>query len=134
MQPLGRRRKENDRNSKRVSFAFCGSVGAGKPPEPVDENEIIFLISAFAKGRPASDPHTHLVLAGPGVHRAQLQARVNQLGLTSRVHFLGLRTDIPDVLGAADAFTCSSDHLRARAIARRQGRFYCAVGPCRAPF
>ena len=67
------------------------------------------LISAFAKG-PALDPKTHLVLAGQGVLRAQLQMSLNQLGLTSRVHFLGLRTDIPDVLGAADIFTLSSDY------------------------
>jgi glycosyltransferase involved in cell wall biosynthesis len=67
------------------------------------------LVSAFAKG-PASDPRAHLVLAGQGVLRAQLQIRVNQLGLTNRVHFLGLRTDIPDVLGAADIFVLSSDY------------------------
>jgi glycosyltransferase involved in cell wall biosynthesis len=67
------------------------------------------LISAFAKG-PASDPRAHLVLAGQGVLRAQLQVRVNQLGLTNRVHFLGLRTDIPDVLGAADIFVLGSDY------------------------
>lgn len=66
------------------------------------------LITAFAKG-PASDPRAHLVLAGQGALRAQLQMQVNQLGLTSRVHFLGLRTDIPDVLGAADIFALSSD-------------------------
>jgi glycosyltransferase involved in cell wall biosynthesis len=39
-----------------------------------------------------------------------LQVRVNQLGLTNRVHFLGLRTDIPDVLGAADIFVLGSDY------------------------
>src|SRR5579872_2361623 len=67
------------------------------------------LLNAFAKG-PASDPKAHLVLAGQGVLRAQLQVRVNELGLTNRVHFLGLRTDIPDVLGAADIFALSSDY------------------------
>jgi glycosyltransferase involved in cell wall biosynthesis len=67
------------------------------------------LISAFAKG-PALNPRAHLVLAGQGVLRAQLQVRVNELGLTNRVHFLGLRTDIPDVLGATDIFTRSSDY------------------------
>jgi glycosyltransferase involved in cell wall biosynthesis len=67
------------------------------------------LLNAFATG-PAGDPKAHLMLAGQGVLRAQLQEQVNQLGLTSRVHFLGLRTDIPDVLGAADIFTLSSDY------------------------
>jgi glycosyltransferase involved in cell wall biosynthesis len=67
------------------------------------------LINAFAKG-PASHPKAHLVLAGEGVLRAQLQERANQLGLTSRVHFLGLRRDIPDVLGAADIFALGSDY------------------------
>jgi glycosyltransferase involved in cell wall biosynthesis len=50
------------------------------------------------------------VLAGQGVLRAELQKRVNELGLTNRVHFLGLRRDIPDVLGAADIFALSSDY------------------------
>ena len=67
------------------------------------------LINAFAKG-PAFDPKAHLVLVGQGVLRAQSQERVNQLGLTGRVHFLGLRTDIPDVLGATDIFVLSSDY------------------------
>ena len=67
------------------------------------------LINAFAKG-PASDPKAHLVLAGQGVLRAELQKRVNQLGLTNRVHFLGLRRDIPEVLGAADIFALGSDY------------------------
>jgi glycosyltransferase involved in cell wall biosynthesis len=67
------------------------------------------LINAFAKG-PACDAKAHLVLAGQGVLRAQLQERVNQLGLTNRVHFLGLRRDIPDVLGAADIFALGSDY------------------------
>jgi glycosyltransferase involved in cell wall biosynthesis len=67
------------------------------------------LIKAFAHG-PASDPKAHLVLAGEGRLRAQLQEQVNQMGLTSRIHFLGLRTDIPDVLGAGDVFVLSSDY------------------------
>lgn len=69
----------------------------------------LLLISAFARG-PAANPNAHLVLAGQGVLRAELQKRVNELGLTNRVHFLGLRRDIPDVLGAADIFALSSDY------------------------
>jgi len=66
------------------------------------------LLNAFAKG-PASDAKARLVLVGEGVLRARLQRQVNELGLTSRVHFLGLRRDIPDILGASDIFALSSD-------------------------
>jgi glycosyltransferase involved in cell wall biosynthesis len=67
------------------------------------------LLKAFAQG-PASDPSAHLVLVGEGTLRAQLEEMVKNLGLADQVHFLGLRTDIPDVLGAMDAFALSSDY------------------------
>lgn len=67
------------------------------------------LLKAFAQG-PASDPSAHLVLVGEGTLRAQLEEMVKELGLTDQVHLLGLRTDIPDVLGAMDVFVLSSDY------------------------
>ena len=68
----------------------------------------VLLLKAFAQG-PASDPKAHLVLVGEGVLREQLEEQAKNLGLTSQVHFLGLRTDIPDVLSAMDVFVLSSD-------------------------
>src|SRR5712664_2174102 len=67
------------------------------------------LLKAFAQG-PASDPSAHLVLVGEGTLRGQLEETVKNLGLVDQVHFLGLRTDIPDVLGAMDVFVLSSDY------------------------
>src|SRR5260370_599795 len=67
------------------------------------------LLKAFAQG-PASDSKAHLVLVGDGSLREQLQQQANNLGLAGRVHFLGLRTDIPDVLGAMDVFVLGSDY------------------------
>jgi glycosyltransferase involved in cell wall biosynthesis len=66
------------------------------------------LLKAFAEG-PARDPRAHLVLVGEGVLREKLQEQTKSLGLANQVHFLGLRTDIPDVLGAMDVFVLSSD-------------------------
>src|SRR5467141_3467915 len=66
------------------------------------------LLRAFAQG-PASNPNAHLVLVGDGELREQLEDQANDLGLGSQVRFLGLRTDIPDVLGAMDVFVLSSD-------------------------
>jgi glycosyltransferase involved in cell wall biosynthesis len=66
------------------------------------------LLQAFARG-PAADPRARLLLVGTGPLAAQVQAEVKRLGLTDKVHFLGLRSDIPDLLAAMDAFVLSSD-------------------------
>lgn len=67
------------------------------------------LVKAFAQG-PASNPHAHLVLVGEGALQDRLEEQAMSLGLARQVHFLGLRTDIPDVLGAMDVFVLSSDY------------------------
>jgi glycosyltransferase involved in cell wall biosynthesis len=66
------------------------------------------LLKAFAQG-PAADERTKLVLVGDGVLRDKLQQQAKDLCVAHQVHFLGLRTDIPDVLGATDVFVLSSD-------------------------
>jgi glycosyltransferase involved in cell wall biosynthesis len=67
------------------------------------------LLDAFARG-PASDPRAHLVLAGGGELLEPTRGRARDLGLLGRVHFLGIRTDVPDILGALDVFVLSSDY------------------------
>jgi glycosyltransferase involved in cell wall biosynthesis len=66
------------------------------------------LLKAFAQG-PASNPNAHLVLVGEGDLREKLEEQAKNLGLARQVHFLGVRADIPDVLGAMDVFVLSSD-------------------------
>jgi len=67
------------------------------------------LLEAFVQG-PASDPRAHLVLVGAGDLRAQLEEQARKLWLAGKVHFLGLRSDIPEVLGAMDVFVLGSDY------------------------
>jgi glycosyltransferase involved in cell wall biosynthesis len=70
----------------------------------------MLLLEAFARG-PLSDPRAHLILAGGGRDLLEhVKTRANDLGLAGRVHFLGVRTDVPDLLGAMDAFVLSSDY------------------------
>jgi glycosyltransferase involved in cell wall biosynthesis len=67
------------------------------------------LLKAFAEG-PAADRKAHLVLIGDGILRKSLETQAKSLGVTGQVHFLGLRSDIPEVLGAMDVFVLSSDY------------------------
>lgn len=50
-----------------------------------------------------------LWLAGDGSLRAELERRAGELGLTRRVRFLGTRSDVPDLLAAADVTVLTSD-------------------------
>ncbi len=65
------------------------------------------LIDAFAQvARTSTD--VDLVLAGDGPLRTALVERVASHGMAGRVHFLGVRSDVPDVLRAADIFALTS--------------------------
>jgi glycosyltransferase involved in cell wall biosynthesis len=49
-----------------------------------------------------------LLVVGDGELREELRARVDGLGLSSRVHFLGARRDLGDLLAAIDLFVMPS--------------------------
>jgi glycosyltransferase involved in cell wall biosynthesis len=74
----------------------------------------LLLLEAFRRG-PASDPRAHLLFAGiadsqSGGLQSELEKRVADSGLRGRVHLLGLRADVPELLNAADVFVMSSDY------------------------
>jgi glycosyltransferase involved in cell wall biosynthesis len=56
----------------------------------------------------ARRPDVDLLLAGDGPLREQLQELTRTLGVTGRVHFLGVRSDVPALLKAADLFALTS--------------------------
>jgi len=53
-------------------------------------------------------PGADFVLAGEGPERAGLEALATELGIAERVHFLGYRDDIPQLLAACDVFALPS--------------------------
>jgi glycosyltransferase involved in cell wall biosynthesis len=53
-------------------------------------------------------PDLHLLLAGDGVLRIQLEAQVADAGLNDRIHFLGSRSDVANLLAASDLFVLPS--------------------------
>lgn len=62
-----------------------------------------FLIDIF-KETIKKQPNTILLLVGEGHLRPSIEKKVEQLGLTSKVKFLGLRNDIPNLMQAMDLF------------------------------
>jgi glycosyltransferase involved in cell wall biosynthesis len=63
------------------------------------------LLSAFAA---LARPDARLVLAGCGPDEAALRTQAAALGIDDRVHWLGFRQDMPNVLGGADVFVLPS--------------------------
>jgi glycosyltransferase involved in cell wall biosynthesis len=53
-------------------------------------------------------PDTSFIFAGRGQLETELRDQVNKLGLDKRVHFLGLRQDIPKILALLDIFVLPS--------------------------
>jgi glycosyltransferase involved in cell wall biosynthesis len=66
------------------------------------------LLEAFAALPPGVLKRSRLFLVGEGSERTKLAAACEALKLGDRVTFLGVRSDVSDVLMAADAFVMSS--------------------------
>jgi glycosyltransferase involved in cell wall biosynthesis len=66
------------------------------------------LLEAFA-GLPVSSP-TRAVFAGDGGLRPALEARAREMGVADRVRFLGVRSDVPDLMRGADVVVLPSIH------------------------
>lgn len=64
-----------------------------------------------------SRPNCHFALAGLGPLREELEARVDAAGLSSQFHFLGHRSDVPELLAVTDLLVFpSSDEGFGRAM------------------
>jgi glycosyltransferase involved in cell wall biosynthesis len=89
------------------------------------ERERVFLITCVARLQPPKNPEllvramaelvrrdcpreAHLLLAGTGDLEPGLQRLTRELGLTDRVHLLGLRQDVPALLRQTDLFALAS--------------------------
>lgn len=73
------------------------------------EKNHLLLIQAFA--RAIKDyPNMQLWLVGDGELRGKVEATVMEKGLQEKVSFLGIRSDIPQLLAKSDLFVLSSDY------------------------
>lgn len=79
-------------------------LAVGRLEEAKDYPTLLAAVQRLAAGnRPAV-----VRVAGDGPLRSALESRVRDLGLESRVVFLGARRDCPALYGAADGFVLSS--------------------------
>jgi glycosyltransferase involved in cell wall biosynthesis len=71
--------------------------------EPKDQATLIKAIQLLP-------PHFKLILVGEGVEKEKCQQLVQQLKLSERVFFLGIRMDVPQLLKTADIVVLSSKY------------------------
>lgn len=62
----------------------------------------------------------HLFLVGDGARRPELEALAASEGNADRVHFMGLRTDVPELLHAAD-YVVMSSHFEGLSLSSVEG-------------
>lgn len=65
------------------------------------------LLDSFA-GLAKQQPNARLLLVGDGPLRPEMERKVLELGIGEQVTFLGLRKDVPELLGALDGFILPS--------------------------
>lgn len=65
------------------------------------------LLSGFALAA-ADLPDIELLMVGDGPLRGELEALAQRLQIADRVRFLGIRSDIPDLMRSADVFALTS--------------------------
>ncbi|MFL5863021.1 MAG: glycosyltransferase [Solirubrobacteraceae bacterium] len=72
------------------------------------EKALEVMITALAQVRERF-PDAHLVIAGDGPQRGDLERHVSSRGLAGTVHFLGQRRDVTSILETVDVGALSSD-------------------------
>jgi len=99
---------ETERSAFRAQIGFaCDSVIVGivanlRPVKAID------MFVRAAKIVSACYPQVHFLVVGEGPERERLEQLGAELGLTSKIRFLGKRLDIPEILSCLDIGILSS--------------------------
>lgn len=97
---------ENTREIKRKELGLKETdVALISMGDLIERKNYPVAIEAIAK---AGNPNLHYYICGKGPEEEKLKKMVENLGVKDQVHFLGYRTDIKELLKAADIFLFSS--------------------------
>jgi glycosyltransferase involved in cell wall biosynthesis len=95
------------RRAKRAELGLTDGETAwicvGRLDEQKGHRHLLDAVAALPAGH-----GSRVFLAGDGALRPALAEQIRALGLGAKVTMLGARTDVPELLGAADAYVCSS--------------------------
>ncbi len=83
-------------------------ISVGRLAPEKDYGLLLAAMAVMEKGGRAAGAQALLLLVGQGPERPGLEKLAGELGLGSRVRFLGDRRDVPALLNAADVFALSS--------------------------
>ncbi|MCB9780230.1 MAG: glycosyltransferase [Alphaproteobacteria bacterium] len=93
-------RRELGVSDDALVVALLGRLSAQKA------HQHVISIAAALRG---DLPHLRFVLIGGGEREDELRALAAEQGVEDRVLFLGIRADVPELLGAADIYLSTSD-------------------------
>lgn len=71
------------------------------------QKNVRFLIDVFGKAL-EKNQNSALLIVGAGEERASLISHAEELGISEKIKFLGKRSDVADILQAADVFVMTS--------------------------
>lgn len=97
---FNRKQRSILRNQLRIEEDVTVFIHVGRLHEAKNH---IFLLHVFAM-LIKEIPNSMLLLVGDGELSLEIEKQIEQLNLKSNVKMLGARTDIPDILNAADVF------------------------------
>src|SRR5690625_342278 len=97
------------RNIKKKELSIEGKFVLGHVGRFSHQKNHKFLIEIFKEVHD-KDKDSVLLLVGDGTERFEIKNRVMQLGLSKNVIFMGVRSDIPELLQAMDVFVMPSFH------------------------
>lgn len=103
---------------QRLNSAECHATVAGSLGLP-EASRFVLMVAEFSVGKRHRDavdafarlnlPGTYLLFAGSGSEEFRARELVRKWGLDDRVHFLGYRKEVPELLAASDAVILPSE-------------------------
>lgn len=100
---------EEKRRSLREEWGIRDEFVVGHVGRFMFQKNHEFLIEVFEKAL-KRNPHMILLLIGDGPLRVQMEEKVQKLGMTGKVKFLGIRDDVPSLYNAMDVFVLPSHY------------------------